>query len=211
MSDRQRELLLLFSHRVEMDACLEEVRSRTYVPFRSARIGIGPRDARQRTAHLLDEYGRSTTVLCLGSAGWLIPKTPPPTPIWAREVKSESGKSYLPTLALGTGLLDRFGWGSARLVTVSRPVLDAERAIMLASDVGAEMVDMESRAVLQECKKRQVECGVIRVITDMANDSALDAYRARVAEAMGTLGVGVAELLAWLHQREENRLLREPE
>ena len=82
---------------------------------------------------------------------------------------------------------------------------------MLASDVGAEMVDMESRAVLQECKKRQVECGVIRVITDMANDSALDAYRARVAEAMGTLGVGVAELLAWLHQREENRLLREPE
>ena len=211
MPDRQRELLLLFSHRVEMDACLEEVRSRTYVPFKSARVGIGPDDARQRTAHLLDELGRSTTVLCLGSAGWLIPKTPPPTPIWAREVKSESGRSYRPTLALGTGLLDRFGWASSRLVTVSRPVLDAERAIMLATDVGAEMVDMESRAVLQECKARQVECGVVRIITDMANASALDTYRAHVSEAMKTLGVGVAELLGWLHQREQKRLLMEPD
>ena len=92
-------------------------------------------------------------------------------------------------------------------MTVSRPVLDSERALMLASDVGAEMVDMESRAILQECKARQVECGVVRAITDQANSAALASYRSRVSEAMEILGLGVAELLTWLHHREETRLL----
>ena len=208
MAERQREILLLFSHQLEMDACVEAIRSRTYVPFRKERIGIGPRDARQRTAHLLDELGRNCTVLSLGSAGWLIPKTPPSTPVWAREVKSQGGKVLRPSLNLGSETITRFGWATARLVTVSRPVMDEERAVNLASAVAAEMVDMESVAVLGECKERQVECGVIRSVSDYATAEAARTYRAKVGGAMARLGYGVADLINWLHQREERRLLK---
>ncbi len=207
MADRQRQILLLFSHKVEMEPCVEAIRAKTYVPFKAELTGIGPRNARQRTAHFVEELGGNATILCLGSSGWLIPKTPPAAPVWAREVKSESRRCFRPTLGLPTEVIDRFGWSSARLITVSRPVLDDERAITLASEIGVEMVDMESRAVLQECTERHVECGVVRAITDLADSSGLASYRSQVSSAMTLLGQGVADLLKWLQVREETRLV----
>lgn len=208
MTQKQREILLLFSHQVELTSCADVIRTRTYVPFRAERVGIGPSDARQRTAHLLDEASEGVIVLALGSAGWL-PKRPQPSgPVWARDVRSEAGRTYRPTLAISNSVLERFGWANARLVTVSRPVLDKERASTLVEELGAEIVDMESRAILQECIDRELECGIIRGITDQARASAAESYRTNIAGAMRTLGMGVADLLNWLHEREERRLAK---
>lgn len=210
MSDRQRDILLLFSHQLELSACVDAIRARSYVPFRAERVGVGPSNARDRTGHLLEELGGHCIVLALGSAGWLIPRRPPTAPVWAVSVKSESGREMRPTLAVPDEIIRGFGWASARAVTVSRPVTDAERAVTLASRVNAEMVDMESSAILGQCIDRRVPCGVLRIVSDYANAEAMHAYKDRAPKVLGTLGAEAARLVELLHEREAARLARKP-
>ena len=110
-----------------------------------------------------------------------------------------------PTLAIPPEQFDKLGWFSARLVSVSRPIMDGKLARELAESVGAEMVDMESHAILETCIERKVRCGVVRVITDLAQAHAAARYRERVAGAMQVLGEGVSELIEWLRDVDEKR------
>ncbi len=207
MAAKQRNILLLFSHQVELSGCVDAIRANTWAPFRAELTGVGPTNAKQRTAHLLNEIEGDCLVLCLGSAGWLIPRAHPEVPIWAHEVKTESGRTMRPTIGMSRQSIEAMGWSSARLVTVSRPVTDAERATALASRVNAEMVDMESAAVVSLCLDRNVQCGAIRMVSDRANAEAVRTYRERLPKAMKTLGHGVAGLITRLHERETGRLI----
>lgn len=204
--EKRQQILLLFSHQLELDACTEAIRARTHRTFRVERVGIGPTNARNRTAYLLDELDDpSCVVLSLGSAGWLQGRNYPGQPVWAKEIRGLSGPMLRPTLDIPPPRFDKLGWFSARLVSVSRPVMDGKLARELAESVGAEMVDMESRAILETCVERKVRCGVVRIITDLAQANAAARYRERVAAAMKVLGAGVAELVDWLREVDEKR------
>jgi nucleoside phosphorylase len=98
--------------------------------------------------------------------------------------------------------MERFGWYSARLLTVARAVVDAQRAQQLAEELEVEMVDMESRAILQCCIESELPCGVLRAISDRATAEAVSHYNENIAQAMRTLGRAVAELLTWWDERE---------
>jgi hypothetical protein len=198
------EPLLLFSHRLELETCVEAIRNRHVTSFRAELVGVGPRDAGRRTAHLLDSSDEKPTVLSLGSAGWLVAGTYPPQPLWAREVKSLSGLSLRPTLSIPPTMLAEYGWHAARLLTVPRPVVDLARARELAEEFGAEAVDMESNAILDACVDRNVSCAVLRVVTDKADANAVARYRERVPGAMQVLGDSVARLLLWLENKRQS-------
>lgn len=203
------EPLLLFSHQLELDTCVDRIRSGTSVGFRAERVGIGPRDARHRTHHLLDrigEVGRPTMVLALGSAGWLRPGSPPLGPVWATEVTGEDHRVLRPTLTLPLSQLEAIGLASVRLLTVRRAVTAYNRAIELAETYDADVVDMESSAILSLCIDRRVPCACIRSVTDRASAGAVHRYRETIAPAMQTLGDAVARLLGYHQECEQARL-----
>ena len=209
MSNTPREPLLLFSHRLEMENCLEAIRFRTSLPFRAERVGIGPSDARGKTEWLLDQVRTPSAVLSLGSAGWLKEGPVPGKPIWAREVKNERRRTLRPTIRLQPSDLGGIDLFSARVVTVSRVVKDVDRASWLATEIGAEAVDMESFAIFDVCTDADVECAAIRAVTDRATSTVITDYRDSVEQTMMLVGERVARLITVLDKREQ-RLRGDP-
>jgi nucleoside phosphorylase len=157
----------------------------------------------------LEDNNTNRAVLLLGSSGWIKPSDYPRVPIWANEIVSEGGKRIRPTLRVPVEWIERQGWATASLVTVSRPVLDTDRAEELRERVQADMVDMESYAVLQACASKRVPCGVVRVITDQANIKAKQDYWRNLIGTMGDLGHEISTLISWLHREERLRLEQE--
>lgn len=200
------EALLLFSHRIELENCVEAIRAKTFTPFRAEEIGIGPRDAGARTLHLLDHGEKPGIVLSLGSAGWLRRDTPPSPPLWIRDVKRRNEPRLRPTLAIPRTQLENLGWYSTHLLTVDRAVLDQGRAFQLAQEMQVDAADMETWAIVAVCVDRNVPCAAVRVVTDRANAQAAKRYRARVAEAMRLLGASVSELLDWYYAQAQARV-----
>lgn len=203
-----REPLLLFSHQLEMETCLESIRQHTTLPFRAERVGIGPREARGRTEHFLETLDPPSAVLALGTAGWLTRSRTPGKPIWAREVKNERGRTIRPTLDLHETALGQLDLYSVRLVTTTRPVTDTERAQWLSTEIGAEAADMESFSILSVCVDANVACAVIRGISDRADSRAVRDYRGKVEEAMVEVGERAANLIAVIDKREQKRRAR---
>jgi hypothetical protein len=208
MAERPREALLLFAQQLELDVCTEAIRALTSVRFRAERAGVGPREARQRTHHLLSTPPLPSAVLVLGSAAWLLPTTVPEMAIWARELRAESGPTLRPSLRISARDLEAMGFMQARLVTTVRPVRDAERAAELADKLGGELVDQEAHAIVDACVDHEVECAVLRVVTGRATLQGMPESRAGLETAMRRLAAAAVPLLGWLERREEKRLSR---
>lgn len=198
---------MLFSSPVELSACCDALKEKCSLPFSAERIGVGPRNARHSTAQLLDTIDPPSLVLAVGGATWLLPGKIPAVSIWAREIKRIGQVTIRPEINLSSQSLQQFAMYSARLVTVSRPVVNRESGADIANEVEAEMADMESHSILSECVRREVSCAAIRAVVNRAGENLSERYREATVSAMNLLGQSLVAILRW-HDAKEMRRLR---
>lgn len=138
--------------------------------------GMGPRAARTQLSALLDRAERPELVLSIGLAGGL------QTDLSFGEARliehvlcKIDERSQATTLIaanlerLSSNLRERMD--VCNLVTLKRPALTVEAKRSLAGQTAAAMCDMETYAVADECRRRQLPWVGARIVSDAVGDT----------------------------------------
>jgi nucleoside phosphorylase len=128
----------------------------------SARVlitGIGPERARRALEVSLRD-SLPAAVISGGFAGGLDPELLP------GQVVCDTTDA--PQFERG---LRESGARPARFCSVPRVLTTVTEKAALRNQTGAQAVDMESEVIRQLCRERQLPCGIVRVISDAANQS----------------------------------------
>ncbi len=120
--------------------------------------GIGPRNAAAQFAAMLETF-RPSLVLSCGFAGGLNPQLLFGTVLFAAEETSGLASD-----------LARLGVRPARFYCADRVAATASEKHRLRLETQADAVEMESGAIRQICRERQIPCMTIRVISDAAQE-----------------------------------------
>ncbi|MBI4325186.1 MAG: hypothetical protein HY674_07965 [Chloroflexi bacterium] len=120
--------------------------------------GIGPRNAAARLTAALAAFHPSLVLSC-GFAGGLNPQLQLGAVLFAAE--EESRLTYD---------LAKLGARPARFYCADRVAVSASEKHRLWLETQADAVEMESGALHQICRERQIPCATIRVISDAAQE-----------------------------------------
>jgi len=155
--------------------------------------GVGRAAARQATELLLAGH-RPSWIIAAGFAGALDPAMGRNDLVLPAEVIDLEGRRFPvePLESLGPVVQHARG----RLVTVDRPVLEAQAKAELHRTAQANLVDMESSAVAAVCAERLVRFLAVRVISDDAQ-SDLPPEIATLLTRSGSYRVGAAVRAIW--------------
>src|SRR5262245_48068489 len=121
--------------------------------------GVGAERARRALAWLAEEHlrGRPVAVVAAGFAGGLRPQRRVGGVVSAREVGDEQGRAW------PTGL---FAGADARVLTVGRLVGEPAEKRRLGQAFDADVADMESAALAEDCARRGLPFGCVRAVSD---------------------------------------------
>lgn len=122
--------------------------------------GVGVRAARERMRSVLS-LEAPQLVLSSGFAGGLAPFLTPGTIV----VGEKESDPYLVRKAMAAGATP------ARVITTDRPVEEPSAKTALYEKTGAEVVDMETEAVVAACQEAGVPLLVARAVLDAAQDA----------------------------------------
>ena len=155
--------------------------------------GVGRAAARRATELLLAGH-RPSWIIAAGFAGALDPAMGRNDLVLPAEVIDLEGRRFPvePLESLGPVVQHARG----RLVTVDRPVLEAQAKAELHRTAQANLVDMESSAVAAVCAERLVRFLAVRVISDDAQ-SDLPREVATLLTRSGSYRVGAALRAIW--------------
>jgi nucleoside phosphorylase len=156
-------------------------------PTVGAVIGIGPKQAAERTGVLLDALAVERVVV-VGISGAPDGLTPIGTVIRpAAVVDGDTGAEYLPhpLRPAGDGDLQGKLWTSAVLNA------DVEAAAALL-ERGVVALDMETAAVARVCESRDVPWSVVRAISDRVSDGLVDQSTLALTRPDGKPDLGAA-------------------
>lgn len=120
--------------------------------------GMGQGNARQAIKAILAE-GHPSWVLTCGLAGGLNPA------LDRGAVVYEADEAFLLTSALR-----RAGAKPVRFYCATRVIATAQAKLDLGRVNNADVVDMESAVIRQECRSRQIPSATVRVISDPASE-----------------------------------------
>jgi len=99
----------------------------------------------------------------------------------------------------------RLGWrnrvGSGTVLTGDRPVLDGHEKERLYREFRGDCVDMEGAAVALACSRNRIPLLIIRTISDLADERALDDFRSSAGRLAAD---GTQLILALLAEAGEN-------
>jgi adenosylhomocysteine nucleosidase len=129
--------------------------------------GGAGRPAARRAAELLITGHRPRWIISAGFAGALNPAFSRNDLVLADEVIDQHGEQYI--LDQPPEVLTGSSYKKGRLLTVDRPVLRSHDKADLRRAFSADLVDMESSAVVSTCRERDIRCLSIRVISDEAH------------------------------------------
>jgi adenosylhomocysteine nucleosidase len=132
--------------------------------------GVGQKAAARATAEAIKFY-QPKWVISAGFAGGLTAELRRGHIVMAEEVVNLAGQSLTIDMSLDRQSLEGIkGLHVGRLVTVDSILREPEERRRLAEQCQAIACDMESFAVVEECKKRNVPCLVIRIVSDAVDD-----------------------------------------
>lgn len=120
--------------------------------------GMGPQNA-QRSFEQQLAHSTFDRVLTCGFAGGLNPA------FRTGEVFFETSSTTL------TANLKQAGAQEARFLCTNRVAITLAEKEQLRSRDGADLVEMESGIVQAECRRREIPCATVRVISDAADES----------------------------------------
>jgi adenosylhomocysteine nucleosidase len=136
--------------------------------------GMGPRRARRALEAALERRVAPHLVWSCGFAGGLHPSWKTGAVLF--QPPAERGPFW-------RDCLRQSGAVEGRFVAAQRVAVTAEEKRRLHADTGADAVDMESGALAEVCRERGMDFGIIRVISDAAQeDLPLDFNRLMTAE-----------------------------
>lgn len=87
---------------------------------------------------------------------------------------------------------DRAGGRAAKILTLQRPALSAERKAEIHQSTGADLIDLESSGVVAVCCQRGVDWRVVRVVSDDAATTIPEPLGALVSEGEANVGRVIA-------------------
>ncbi|ORM36889.1 nucleosidase [Williamsia sp. 1135] len=160
-----------------------------YVPTRLPLLicGIGKVSAAIAVTQTLAHHADTSrlTVLNVGTAGALRPAT---AGLYVPSVVHQHDISSAPLSSMGYPVVDRYdlpGGDGSEVATGDTFVADPVQRDVLAARAG--LVDMEGFAIAQACSHFGVACRLVKVVSDDADEGAMD-WPARVDAAARLIG-----------------------